>query len=75
MVKVFSIFHLEFSVYFIKFEISNLIMGCCQSFPRFCDSGLHMNNQIPLVYEIGNFRDFSKIHRKINFKSFSYFAL
>ena len=41
MVKVFfSIF--QFSVYFIKFEISNPILGFCQSFPRFCDSDLHI---------------------------------
>ena len=77
MVKVFfSIFQFKFSVYYIKFEINNLIVGCCQSFPqllRFWPP--YMNYQILVVYEIGNFRDFSKISRKTNFKNFSIFEI
>ena len=30
-----------------------------------------MNNQILLAYEIGNFRDFSKISKKFNLKNVS----
>ena len=32
-----------------------------------------MNNQILLVYEIGNFRDFLKISRKFNLEKFDIF--
>ena len=37
-----GIFQFKFSVYFIKFVISHPIVGFCQSFPRFCDSGFHI---------------------------------
>ena len=61
MVKIFSIFLFEVSVYFIKFESSNLTMRRCQGFPGCCDFSLHISisNSFRLrdtaIFEIKNF--------------------
>ena len=55
-------FTFEVSVYFDKFEISNIVVGCCQGFPavlRFWPP--YMNEQILLGYEI---RQSSRFFRK-----------
>ena len=71
MVKIFSIFHFEFSVYLTKFEMSNPIMGCCQISPGVANLASNYAQPNPLVNEIRRyfFLFFQKFRENLNLKN------